>query len=293
MIEFSYESPFGTWQVKSIEPPPHLAQFIETFWETSGNVSYGYEKLLPGGCADFMINLGPPQMVLDRAGGNIARTHTKAWLSGIHSAPLFAAPAHSAGVFRTHFVGASLRPQGVKGIFGIDAIDVANRVFDVEDILGPGVVSIRDRVGESLTTMERFRLMADFLMSVSEEHSRPVAQGAIWAMEQTLARSGDVQVAQLCKDLGVSRKHLNSMYKSCTGLSPKLYARLIRFKSLIDDIQNPEKSWVHLAAVRGYFDQSHLIRDFKEFAGEPPVSLIESCSPDGKGVNYDEFPKSK
>ena len=293
MIEYAYESPFGAWRIRSIEPPPDLARYVDKLWETTGSVSYGYEKLLPSGFADFMINLGPPQTVLDRPDGGSAATYREAWLSGIHSRPLFAAPAGTTGMFRTHFVGASLRPQGVTGIFGIDAVDVANRVLDAGDVVGPSLVSLRDRIGESASTAESLDILAGFLRLASEKASRPVSSAAVWAMDRTLARSGDVRIGQLCKELGVSRKHLNALYRSAAGLSPKVYARLIRFQSLIDNIQNPENSWVHVAATRGYFDQSHLIRDFREFAGETPASLVDSCSPDGKGVNYADPPDAE
>ena len=64
MDEIVFQSPFGAWRIRSCAPPLDLAPFVDSFWETRGTVGYGYEKLLPTGTAEFMINLGPPQSVL-------------------------------------------------------------------------------------------------------------------------------------------------------------------------------------------------------------------------------------
>ena len=266
MHEIVFQSEFGEWRVTSCDPPPDLAPFVESFWETRGFVNYAYEKLLPSGTVEFMVNLGPPQVVLDDPADKNPATFSHAWLSGIQDAPLLTAPAHGSDGFATHFVSASLKPEGVCELFGVHAIETARRVIDAEDFVGHSIRSFRDGIGEAPDVEHRFTLLADYLREQRRIRHRPASQAAIWAMRQTQAMQGDLRVDDLCKELGISRKHLNTLYKSSIGLSPKMFARLTRFRSVLEIIQGDSQSWVDIATNRGYFDQAHLIHDFREFA---------------------------
>ena len=290
MHEIVFESPFGEWRVRTSPPPVELAPFVDSFWETHGVVGYGYEKLLPSGLADFMVNLGPPQMVLQKPSDKLPVTHRHAWLSGIRDSPLYAAPAHGNETFMTHFVCASLRPEGVRQIFGVDAVDTAAQVIDAEDLLGSSVRTLRDRIGEAADTAGRFSALADFLRVQHQSRARATSEAAIWAMAYTLNHQGNVRIQHLCSELGISRKHLIELYKSAAGLSPKTFARLTRFRSVVARVQNPADTWVNIASEFGYFDQAHLIRDFNQFAGESPSSFLANRAPDGESVNYGEAP---
>jgi len=290
MNEIVFQSPFGEWRIRSCAPPLDLAPFVESFWETRGTVGYGYEKLLPTGTVEFMINLGPSQAVLQCPTDKNPKTFRDAWIAGIQDVPMFTAPAHGNDTFVTHFVSASLRPEAVCELFGVDAIDTSGIVIDAEDMLGREIRSLRDRIGEATDTRLRFDALAKFLRTQRRLRARPVPFAAVWAMGRTLATHGNLRVDDLCSELGVSRKHLNTVYKSAAGLSPKMYARLARFRSVVDCLHGAEKPWVGIAADRGYFDQAHLIRDFKQFAGEAPNSFLENRGPDGESVNFAEVP---
>ena len=100
--------------------------------------------------------------------------------------------------------------------------------------------------------------------------------------------NGNLRVDEICDELGVSRKHLNYLYKQAVGLSPKTFARLIRFRSVIDRLEDLGETWASIAVDQGYFDQAHLIRDFNRFAGETPDTFLSNRAPDGESVNYAE-----
>jgi len=284
--EIIFESPFGEWRITSMPPPLDLAPFVIGYWETRGLVGYGYEKLIPRGTAEFMINLGPPHNVLQRSIDADPMTFRNAWLSGVQGAPLFTAPAHGSDVFNTHFVSACLRPAGVCELFGTEAIDTANRVIEAEDMLGGTICSLRDRIGEASHTEHRFDALSEFLRLQRSKRARPAPFAAVWAMGRTVASHGNLRIEYLCDELGISRKHLNKLYKSAVGLSPKTYARLTRFRSVVDRLRGPAEPWAGIAVDEGYFDQAHLVRDFKQFAGEAPESFVRNRGPDGESVNY-------
>jgi len=291
MEQIVFQTPFGEWRLTSAPPPPDLAAFVAELWEISGVAGYGYEKLIPRGMADFMINLGPPQNVLQSPSDCAPPTYKDAWLSGIHDVPLFAAPAHGSGAFNTHFVGARLKPEGVSGLFGIDARDVANRVVEAEDFAGAPVRSVRAQIGEATDVDTRFSILAAFLREQRKSIGRSPAPSVIWAIERTLYMGGTLRIDHLCAELSVSRKHLNTLYKNAVGLSPKTFARLSRFRAVMDRLEAPaNETWVGIAIDRGYFDHAHLVRDFNQFTGEAPDAFLKNRGPDGESVSYAEAP---
>ena len=59
-------------------------------------------------------------------------------------------------------------------------------------------------------------------------------------------------------------------------MNPKMYARILRFsKAYRLHEANPQLNWTEIAYEAGYFDQMHMVRDFRTFAGVNP-SVIES-----------------
>lgn len=91
------------------------------------------------------------------------------------------------------------------------------------------------------------------------------------ALAMLEASSGEVRVEALAQELGVSRQHLAAQFRQHVGLSPKLFARICRFRratAALKAAQAPD--WAQLALECGYFDQSHLIHDFQEFSGSAP-----------------------
>ncbi len=82
-------------------------------------------------------------------------------------------------------------------------------------------------------------------------------------------------ITEVASQSCVSIRQLERLFQQRIGLSPQFYARLVRFtKAWIIKENNPAINWTNLAYECGYFDQMHLIRDFKEFTGVTP-SLIQ------------------
>jgi methylphosphotriester-DNA--protein-cysteine methyltransferase len=87
-----------------------------------------------------------------------------------------------------------------------------------------------------------------------------------------LSRSSDVGAA--ASQLGVSPRQLERRFKAHVGISPKYFARIRRFQRVFPAMEEDSAGWVDAAADCGYYDQAHLIRDFRDFAGEPPSHLL-------------------
>mgnify|MGYP001801732866 CR=1 FL=1 len=79
-------------------------------------------------------------------------------------------------------------------------------------------------------------------------------------------------MASLCDQVASSQRKLERQFKSHVGLSPKFYARIIRLGHIFELMQQGDQSWSDLVYHSGFYDQSHFIKNFKEFTGEDPSS---------------------
>ena len=96
---------------------------------------------------------------------------------------------------------------------------------------------------------------------------------AIALIERT---QGRLRVDSLAEQLNVSRQHLALQFRHKVGISPKLFARICRFRAANAALQRVQGApdWAQLALEHGYFDQSHLIHDFQDFAHSSPETWL-------------------
>jgi AraC-like DNA-binding protein len=81
-------------------------------------------------------------------------------------------------------------------------------------------------------------------------------------------------VGALARQIGISQRHFIEVFTDEVGVAPKLFCRIQRFHQALSAVQESGSvNWAHLSANCGYFDQSHLIRNFLEFSGLTPDYL--------------------
>lgn len=101
-------------------------------------------------------------------------------------------------------------------------------------------------------------------------------------MDQT---GGCLGIGRLAAEIGCSRKHLVAGFGSEIGLPPKTLARILRFARVLRRLDGADRpAWAEIALDCGYYDQAHLIRDFRQFAGTTPAAWLRRRLPDGGGV---------
>jgi len=98
-----------------------------------------------------------------------------------------------------------------------------------------------------------------------------LVDAAVGAIE---AAHGALRIETLAETLGVSRQHLASQFRARVGLGAKLFARVCRFQHASAAIRlGGERDWAALALDAGYYDQPHMIHEFRELSGGTPQSF--------------------
>ncbi|HKE58842.1 MAG TPA: helix-turn-helix domain-containing protein, partial [Pyrinomonadaceae bacterium] len=93
-----------------------------------------------------------------------------------------------------------------------------------------------------------------------------------------VARGGVVSLEELVADSGLSGRQLERRFLQEVGLGPKLLARILRFQQVFRAVERNDVQWAPIAVECGYYDQSHLIRDFQQFARQSPAVLFAQQS---------------
>ena len=96
-------------------------------------------------------------------------------------------------------------------------------------------------------------------------------------IEYIFRQNGVVQVKHLTDKFHISRRWLEKQFAEQVGISPKEFARITRFNALLTSVgMTPSVSWAELIENFGYYDQSHLNRDFHEFTGQSPTEYFKA-----------------
>jgi AraC-like DNA-binding protein len=109
-------------------------------------------------------------------------------------------------------------------------------------------------------------------------HTLARAAGPVRAMHPAVAAMLDATqtgtpVGDVVAGTGFSHRVVTGSFRDATGLTPKRYSRVQRFRRLLATARaHPDRSWSQLACEAGYADQAHLCREFVEFAGVTPAA---------------------
>jgi AraC-like DNA-binding protein len=267
-----YESSPGRWRFSSAAPHEVLAGIVLQYWEVEGRLSPFRERILPNGCTELMVNLGPPHQMMTHAGTSVWE---RAWFSGLHERAIVIESLQG-----THLVSARLHPLGALRLFGPDVPKIVNAVIDLECLLGAPARELRALLLAADSTEMRFESLERLLLqrlSLSAVPSPIVGQAA----RLIEARHGHLRITSVHLDLGVSRKQLWLRFARDLGMSAKAYAQLQRFVWTLARLrESTSVDWPRLAAEAGYSDQAHLARDFRRVASASPTEFLRVRSPD-------------
>jgi AraC-like DNA-binding protein len=162
----------------------------------------------------------------------------------------------------------SLAPPVARAILGLPLETLAQRVVPLEDVLRTPELGGR-------SWQERFHAV-DALLRRRFADSRPPAREVLWAWRRLSATHGRIPIGALVSELGWSRKRIAARFRDSIGVTPKTYARLLRFeraRSLAAAEAKPE--WGRIAFECGYYDQSHLVHEFRAISGRTPETFFQ------------------
>lgn len=269
----------GRWTVAFCAPPPALRGIVSMLWFGEGAVAYQRDRILPSGGSHLLINLGPTQYRIEDGPPERRVPFVDIWYSGLHQGPIDTEAPHGNALF-----GVALTAAGARPWLGVDAAEVADCITPLADIMGAPALQLRQRLLETPLLEAKFALVETWLQSRLMPKRAPNVLLA-WALSRIEATSGQVAIDALAREAGVSRKHLAGLFRTQVGLGAKSLAQVHRFRSAVAMLAGRDRvPWADLAAHCGYYDQSHLVRDFRRFSGMAPGEFVRHAMADGNSV---------
>jgi len=172
----------------------------------------------------------------------------------------------------------AVHPLAARALFGAPSAELNAAEWDATTVLGRKGIRLQQRVGEARVWDDAFGAIAEYLSGAwrGEAGVRPEVTHA-WQLLQL--SGGRASVGAVADRVGVTGRHLTTLFRREVGRSPKTVARLMRFERATARIADSvrRRGTVDLAAVAastGYSDQAHLTREFAQFAGVPPGRWI-------------------
>ena len=285
------ETDLGRWEIASADPDPRLRGWVLGYLGVDSRMRFFRERHMPSAEIVLIVNVGPPLWDLDRASGTRLAERRGGFVVGLQDRY---ALTESTGVSHIAFV--RFTPTGARRFFGVPNESLSNRAVWLDEILGPAATrALVGRLEEARGWDARFAILESFVAERLAD-APPLSEGIGWAWHELQRFGGDVEIGALAEGLGCSRRHLIARFRDEVGLPPKLCARILRFQRVLsamaawpsapDAASGPPTAlrWTDVAADCGYFDQAHLIREFREFSGSTPTEFVARLLPNGGGI---------
>ena len=169
------------------------------------------------------------------------------------------------------------KPGGMFRLLGIPMNTFINDEIDGADVYGGEISEILEQLNEAAGNKELVTTVESFLISKMKKLKS--ADPLDFAIQEIIKQGGNIGMDQIADLSCLSFRQFERKCIDKIGIPPKLYARITRFSKAYRMREvNPDASWTGLAHSAGYYDQMHLIRDFKEFTGVTPSGLDHALS---------------
>lgn len=170
------------------------------------------------------------------------------------------------------------QPHGAGVFFRMPMNEILASTVDVCDMEDAGLIELQQRLTETADHNRCAAIIDTFLLRrlhTPKTYNHRRMEAVIKA-----ANSGLDNITELAGVSCLGYKQFKRMFSQYAGINPKEFLRVIRFQRALYILQtNPSISLAQLACECGYYDQPHLIKEFKTFSGYTPLEYISVCAP--------------
>lgn len=247
-----------------INPDPAVQHLIECYWIIeSMETQAREEKIIPDGFTELIFHYGDAYV---SNLNNDKQTQVHNLLAGQISNYFY---INNTGI--SGMVAVKLKPAGLAQLFGIEMSNYTDKVVDIAQLNDERLFELCGLIVPFAAEDTVKKIFDDYFMRMVRSAKTSTVTAAIDLIFET---NGMAPVKDLANIAGVGERQLERLFKKYVGLSPKYYARIIRFNYIFKLIQAHDTPWADIVYQAGYYDQSHFIRNFKAFTGEDPSSYF-------------------
>ncbi|HKP30990.1 MAG TPA: helix-turn-helix domain-containing protein [Gemmatimonadales bacterium] len=247
-------------QYREWASPPGLEGQVEAIWSLTGHAGDESQRILPDGCAELILNFADP--VVQETGGPIEQPSLM--FVGQITGPFDIRPTG-----RVDLIGVRFRPGGATALVPMPQHELVDQSVPLQDVAKNASGRFAP-VFDANDSTTRARLVSEALRDTIE-----VEQTAVGESADAIVRAwGMIPVEVLATGAGLGMRQLERRFLEEVGMTPKRLARISRFQRVFHAMEQQPAGWTQVALNCGYYDSSHLVRDFHEFAGDAPSRAL-------------------
>lgn len=231
---------------REISPPHELAPYVECFWVSVVDTACA-RRILPDGCIDLLFFTRGKRVIDAQVVGAMTR---------FRDVPLRGGEL---------ILGVRFHPGMASACLSCDIPSLNDRSVPMHAVLGDTATALLDV----------FSIRSSLEACIEKLAARIVRWPAISEPQQAIGelvrKRGQLPLGELADAAGLGERQLRRSCYQCAGLTPKHLARILRFRHAASRIRSGAKDLAGVALDCGYYDQAHMIRDFRELAGTSPA----------------------
>jgi AraC-like DNA-binding protein len=255
---------------EEMAPPAELRELVHRIWLLRGGGGPGRapsQRVMPDGRAELIFNLADPFECRD---GVAVRAQPRALLVGPNRRAMEIRPTGSVDL-----VGVRFRPEALSPWLRVGGGQLVDQAYALDELPAPLAGSLAEQLVEARTSGARLAILLRHLAAGSARvwFDRRVGAAVDLALADSRARPKAIAEA-----VGMSYRQVSRLFQERLGFGPTTLVRLGRFQRALGALEGPgRQSIASVAALAGYFDQAHLARDFRLFAGVAPARYLREA----------------
>jgi len=259
-------------------PSPQLSCYVQTIWifdSVSDGSAGKVQRIVPDGHTELILHYGNlfhevPESSSSTGPATLLK-QSRVLFAGQISRPLILQPGATCGV-----IGIRFRPAGARALLGLAMHELTDIRLNMQDVWCRDSELLLDEVHSQRTPAERVAAVEIFLkrkLDTIRIAPDALVAGCVDLLQQS---AGLMTIDTLAMTANLSGRQLERRFLNHVGIPPRLLASIFRFRRVFTSIEQgavPSARWTDAALATGYFDQSHMNRDFKRFAGLSPQAF--------------------
>lgn len=266
-IVATHDSPLGRWTTARWSPPSTSPLFerVDCIWYFDGYMTHAKERVFPDGRAELIVMLDEPHRDGDAASLD---PFPAVCINGLRTRPSVVVAPQG----RCRVLGIRFDPAGACALIRASMRELVDVTIDLRAALGRAAAELGERCAGARSAAGVVRTAAEWL--ARQMQSEPSADPEVsWTIRAIRGARGLVSMEEIGSQMSLSRARFAQRFCDYSGVTPKVFARIVRFHHALTLLGRVE-GIAAASAELAYYDQSHMYRDFAQFAGMTPGAFI-------------------
>jgi AraC-like DNA-binding protein len=249
--------------------------FVKQYWAIIDCLPQGMEhrqRIVPNGLMDLTFYLGTRPKPADKQRNLPENTILNGQLKVYYDLVVTG---------KLSMFSVTFQPHGVNMFFNVPAGEFFNHHVPLKYLVNDATVELETRLYEAGSFREQTCIVEGFLLKQLRKNCREYEMKRIAHSISLINSSGGlISIDALASAACLSRKQFERIFLACIGTTPRQFLKTVRFQhSLHTKSLNPGMPLTEIAYTCGYYDQSHMISDYRLLAGKTPTQYFAECDP--------------